>query len=161
MFGKAVQYKLSPGDLVIWSARCLHQAKKNTTNKVRYAYFITYFPRGKPQPAVLEGYTKKGIDFLDDRIESYKTGKNPTFFPSGIEIRLYSRMAYMMHPHVLDKFCNLFTEGCKEVEYGAGSKKAGQKVNIPTEWNPLDLGIYKPPKLTKLGKYLLGMTDMW
>ena len=158
LFGKAQEYKLDPGDLVIWSSRCLHQARKNKTSKIRYAYFISYFPRGKPQPAVLEAYHKKGIDFVEDRIESYETGRNPRFFPSGIEIRLYSRMHYMMHPKILDKFCDMFTVGCEEHEYESGAKK-GQKVKLPVEWNPLKLGIYEPPKLTSLGKYLLGISD--
>ncbi len=158
LFGQAVQYKLEPGDLVIWSARCLHQAKKNTTNKIRYGYFISYFQRDKPQPAILENYKKKGIDFLTDRINSYETGRNPVFFPSGIEIRLYSKMAFMMHPAVLNKFCNMFTRGCEERTYGPDSKKAGQVVNIPVEWKPPN---YKPRQLTKLGLYLLGKIDSW
>lgn len=161
LYNKAEQYKLYPGDLVIWSARCLHQARKNTTKKVRYAYFISYHPRGKPQPAALEGYQKKGISYLEDRLHSYETGKNPIFFPSGIEIRLYSRMAYMMHPANLNKFTAMFTEGTEEREYGPDTKKAGQKVNVPVEWSPLDSGFYTPPKLTKLGRYLLGASDTY
>ena len=161
LFGKSVQYKLSPGDLVIWSSRCLHQAKKNKTNNIRYAYFITYFPRGQPQPAVLEVYEKKSIDFIEDRINSFETGQNPKFFPSGIEIRLYSRMAYMMHPHVLNKFCDMFTTGCEEKTYASGTKKEGQVVRIPIEWDPVKLGIYEPPRLSKLGEYLLGKIESW
>lgn len=161
LFGKAVRYELAPGDLVIWSSRCLHQAKKNTSKKIRYAYFITYFPRNNPQPAVLDGHAKKKVDFLEDRLNSYKTGKNPIFFPSGIEIRLYSRRAYMGWPDKLNKFCDMFTTGCEERTYGEKAAKAGQKVRVPMEWNPLEMGIYTPPKLTKLGKYLLGEADTW
>lgn len=161
LFGKAIRYELAPGDLVIWSSRCLHQAKKNTSKKIRYAYFITYFPREQPQQAVLEGHTKKNIDFLEDRLLSYETGKNPIFFPSGIEIRLYSRRAYMGWPDKLNKFCDMFTTGCEERTYGEKAAKAGQKVRVPVEWTPLEMGIYTPPRLTKLGKYLLGQTDAW
>lgn len=152
---KVVEYKIEPGDLVIWSNRLLHEARKNKTRTIRYGYYITYFPHGQPHPTVLKQYKKKKIDWLADRIHSYETGMNPRFFPSGTEVRLWPRANLMYHPERLNEFCSMFTEGSETYTYKTGAKK-GEQVSLPVEWNPRNLGIYEPPLLTDLGRELLG-----
>lgn len=152
---KVVEYSLESGDLVIWSNRLLHEARKNTTNTIRYGYYITYFPHGQPHPTVLQQYKKKKIDWLNDRIHSYETGMNPRFFPSGTEVKLWPKANLMYHPDKLNNFCDMFICGNEIYIYKTGSKK-GQTVKLPIEWNPRELGFYKPPHLTDLGKKLLG-----
>jgi hypothetical protein len=68
-------------------------------------------------------------------------------------------MAYSFHPEAIDRFSNMFTTGSEEREI----KRAGaiKKVKVPVEWNPLKSGFYTPPKLSPLGKYLLGSNDTW
>lgn len=43
---QVVEYKLKKGDWVPsgWSNRLLHEARKNTSDRIRYGYYITYFP---------------------------------------------------------------------------------------------------------------------
>lgn len=153
LYGSAKEYPLKKGDLVIWSARLLHQARKNVTKRVRYAYFINYFPWGQPQDSVLRQFGNNVDRYIDDRIHSYNTGMNPTYFPSGFKVALYSKMAYNFHPEAVTRFSEMFTKGNEEVK-----KKNGTTVKVPVEWNPLELGFYEPPELTPLGKYFLGLS---
>jgi hypothetical protein len=157
---KIKEYRLEKGDMVIWSSRLLHSAKKNTGKKIRYAYFISYFIRDQYPLAVKDWYSRNGIDPIDDRLESFYTGKNPMLFPSGIPIRLYSKMSWMCHINNLTEFSLKFKYGYKDDRHKSG-KKAGEIFKVPIEWNPLEMGFYTPPKLTKLGKYLLGETDTY
>lgn len=92
---KVVEYPLRAGDLVIWSNRLLHEARINKKDTIRYAYYLTYFPHGRPPPTVVKAYKSKKIDWKQDRIASYTTGRNPLFYPSGTKIELYSKQVYM------------------------------------------------------------------
>lgn len=152
---KVVEYKLEPGDLVIWSNRLLHEARKNKSQTIRYGYYITYFPHDQPHPTVIKQYKNKKLDWKDDRIRSYEEGKNPTFFPSGTEVRLWARASLMYHPDKLNKFCEMFTTGSEIYVYKSGVKK-GKTVKLPIEWNPKELGFYEPPPLSEVGRKLLG-----
>lgn len=155
---RVVEYKLQKGDLIIWSNRLLHEARKNKTKLVRYAYFITYFPHGNPSPTVKNSsvYKKNDTDWLSDRISSYENGTNPLLFPSGTEVSLYAKMHLMSHPHILNNFCAKFTIGSTKYTYQDGKKK-GTVVNLPIGWNPLTEGLYVPPTLTAVGRELLGL----
>lgn len=154
--GKVKEYRVGPGDYVVWSNRLLHEARKNKSDFVRYAYFISYFPRDNPGRTVRETYARKGRDWRLDRIESYRQGSNPLTFPSGTLVTLYSQQAMMYHPEVLTEFCSRFTLGSSVYTYQSG-KKAGQTVQLPVGWIPRDLGTYTPPPLSDLGERLLGL----
>jgi len=56
---KVKEYKLNPGDLVIWSNRLLHEARKNTTNSIRMAHYISFFPKGKYPKGMKRFYDSK------------------------------------------------------------------------------------------------------
>jgi hypothetical protein len=159
---KIVEYKLEAGDFIFWSEGTLHEARINSSPKIRYAYFISYFKYDQPAPAVLKYYSKHEDDpvaaFREDRIKSYNTGCNPQTFPSGTEIKLYAKSHIMYHPEVPDNFCKKMTAGCEEFTYKSGKKK-GTTIQVPVNYEPLGLGIYKAPKLSKLGRELLGLTE--
>lgn len=151
---KVVEYSLNPGDYIVWSNRLLHEARKNSTQKIRYAYFISYLRRDHIPKAVLNFYSKLGNpeeEYFKDRKESYLTGKNPKVFPSGTEISLFSKSHLMYHPDKLNSFCSTLTKGKQKYTYKSG-KKQGQTIMTPVNYNPDG---YQPPKLTSLGKKLL------
>lgn len=155
---KVETYPLDVGDLVVWSNRLLHEARKNTTKKIRYAMFLSYYPRAVPPEGMVESYSKAKVDIMKDRKQSFCTGKNPMFHPSGTKVGLYARSHIMYHPEVLNKFCKMWlpeAKGCKDYTYKSGKKK-GTTIQIPIEWNPRELGIYTPPKLTEIGVQVLG-----
>lgn len=147
---KVQTYRVNKGDLVVWSNRLLHEARINKTKKIRYAYFINYFPKGNPNPNMTTSYKKAKINFENDRKISLETGSNPAFFPSGTSIRLYAKSHLMYHPQKLNEFCELFTTGCEDYTYKSGKKK-DTTVQIPTTWNVS----YIKPTLTSLGKSLI------
>lgn len=151
---KVQVYPLHPGDFVIWSNRLLHEARKNTTDKIRYAYFINFYPNDNPNPNMLKSYQNAKINYDQERLESFENGTNPSFFPSGTAIRLFSKSHLMFHPNVLNNFCSQFTTGCEDYTYKSG-KKEGMTIQVPIEWNPMKLGIYTRPKLTELGETLI------
>lgn len=156
---KVQKYTLRKGDWIIWSNRLLHEAKINTSSKIRYAYFISYFPKGKSQAAVKKYYDKAGVDEIEDRIYSYNTGANPRVFPSGTEISLYAKVHMMYHPEVLDKFCDRFIPAVsQDYTYKSGAKK-GRVVRLPVNYEPKSLGLYTPPALSDLGREMLGIMD--
>lgn len=148
---QVIDYSLGTGDFVLWSNRLLHEARINKTDTIRYAYFISYYPKGKPNANLLKSYEKKGINMNEERENSFISGTNPTFFPSGTEVKLYSASSYMYHPHKLNEFCDQFQKDvCGKRIYQSGKKK-GQSVQVPIEYDPVEMGLYEPPKLTQLG----------
>lgn len=156
LLNKVQVYNLKPGDLVVWSNRCLHEARKNTTDKIRYALYLSYHPRGKPTHESLRLYSRRGIEYEKDRKKSFKTGRNPLAYPSGTEIKLYSQRAWIGAAKTLKDFCELWEEDsgmCEEREYQSGKKK-GRTHPIVVGSEPRNYG-YIPPKLTDLGKTLL------
>ena len=149
--------KLEVGDLVIWSSKLLHEVKKNTSTKIRYTAFISYYPKGYPEPSLLKQY-KNEEEYFRARRESYESGHNPEYFPSGMKVKLYSAMAYSIGAKSLTEFCDIWEKEsgiCKMKEYKSG-KKVGTSHPVVKEWDPLKLGIYKRPQLTYLGQNLLG-----
>jgi len=153
---KVIEYKLNKGDLVIWSNRLLHEARINKRNNVRYAHFITYLPYGRPPPTVVKAYQAQKVDYVKDRLESYRTGKTPLCYPSGTKIELFSKQVFMYFPNKLNEFCARFLDEASEERTYQSGKKQGQKVRVPINYSPKDLGNYSPPPLTDLGKQLLG-----
>ncbi len=151
-------YPLGIGDLVVWSNRLLHEARKNDTDRIRYTFFISYYPKGSPNMESMRYYREQGVDYYEDRRQSYDTGKNPLTFPSGYPVRLYSMRAWTTGAATLPKFCNMFKDDCglcNEEEYKSGKKK-GQTHPIVVQWDPIELGLYTPPPLTELGEKILG-----
>lgn len=156
---KQVQtYPLDIGDLVIWSDRVLHEARKNKTKKIRYAMFLSYYPRKEPPLGMVKSYEKERVDIMKDRRLSFATGKNPLFHPGGTRVRLYARMHLLHWPDKLVEFCNMWypeSGVCKDYTYKSGAKK-GRTIQVPVQWNPRELGIYEPPELTEIGVQVLG-----
>ena len=151
---KVQTYPIGIGDLVVWSNRLLHEARQNKTTKIRYAMYLSYYPAGKPSKNALLTYKKAGVDYYQDRIDSYTTGKNPFAFPSGTEVKLWSKMAWAYRSKPLLRFCSMWEGGktpCINKPF-----KAGGSWPIVQGWDPLELGFYSPPKLTKEGWRILG-----
>ena len=163
---RVVEYSMEPGDYVVWSNRLLHEARINKTPRVRYAYFIEYFPASHgPAEEVLRAHGRRIrstnredqlADWLSDRVRSYETGSNPYAFPSGTVISLHSNTSLMYHPQALNRFCAQFTTPPLSYVYKSG-KKQGQTVNLPRPLVPAEEPSmsYLPPLLSDLGKSLL------
>lgn len=149
-------YDVGPGDFVIFSNRLLHEVRKNKSDRIRFAYYVSYFPRDSPSIGSEVAYDKAGVDRIADRLASYQTGLAPFAFPSGTRVALWAKSSLMYHPDVLNNYCALFTTGSTPYTYKTGAKR-GRVVNLPIEWDPIALGLYTPLPLSRpIRRLLLG-----
>lgn len=154
---KVETFPIGIGDYVIWSNRLLHEARKNSSDKIRYAFYNSYYPAGNPCMNVQVTHRKKDIDYYADRLESYRTGKNPYAYPnSGTEIKMWSQRAWSCKADSLKRFCDMWIPEetpCIDKQ----PKNKGVPWPIVKGWDPLKLGIYSPPPLSAEGWRLLGI----
>ena len=178
-----VEFKISPGDLVIFSNRCLHEARQNTKKSIRYLQYLSYEPAGNNQNQELFGkcgtkkvlyqaYQKNSKNTIlspyqyeiYDRIRSYNTGMNPIYFSSGEKITYFPRRYLALFPDRLNDFCSRFKEesgAVKPYQFKSGKRK-GEKVMVPSSFDPrLVINgneiLYQKYPLGFYGKRLLGL----
>jgi ectoine hydroxylase-related dioxygenase (phytanoyl-CoA dioxygenase family) len=168
------EYKLGPGDLIIFSNRLLHESKQNNSKKIRYVQYISFEPARNNQNneiysnnerKIQEKYRKSKIEEIDDRINSYLTGKNPIYLPSGCNMSIFSNNYLVFHTDLLNKFSNKFNKTIlKKYKYKSGKNK-GKEIYILYNYNSLDIflengeKLYNPFNLSYYGKRILGIKN--
>lgn len=177
-----VEFKISPGDLVIFSSRCLHEARQNTNKSIRYLQYLSYEPAGNNQnPNLFGKYGTKKVLYqaykknskntsllpyqyeLFDRIRSYNTGMNPLYFSSGEKITYFPKRYLALFPEKLNDFCSRFNEesgAVKPYQFKSGKRK-GEKVMVPSSFDPREVkngkyNLYQKYPLGFYGKRILG-----
>ena len=178
-----VELKISPGDLVIFSNRCLHEARQNTKKSIRYLQYLSYEPAGNNQNTDLFGkYGNKKVLYqayqknskntslspyqyeIYDRIRSYNTGMNPIYFSSGEKITYFPRRYLALFPDKLNDFCSRFKKdsgAVKSYQFKSGKRK-GETVMLPSSFDPRlvkndNHSLYQQYPLNFYGKRLLGI----
>jgi len=139
------------GSLIIFSGRLMHSVAKNTSNKISYGLYLSFFPAGnRPLMAVynrsnwkqwssLHPNVTEGDTELGDRLRSYQTGTAPYRFPGGgitqyIPLRTFKWVIRKREPQSIGKH-----------------PKTGHPWIF--EKPPAN---YQPPPLTDLGRKILG-----
>ena len=144
-----------PGSMLLFTSNVLHSVCKNTTKKIMYASYISYMPvnnkhdfrvfhpKGK-KSAVMKNYPhcNYGDSMREDRIRSYLTGTAPFRFTGG-------NLTYFIPKRIMHNMTKYWKEEFITHDSNTGKKKIVE--HIPEN--------YEPPKLTELGKKLLGIKD--
>ena len=166
--------KLNEGDLLIFSNRLLHESKQNMSKKIRYVQYISFEPARNNQNdhiyknnkrKIQEKYENKKINELDDRIESFKTGKNPLYLPSGCNMNIFSKNYLVFHTNLLNNFSKRFSKLLlKKYKYKSGKHK-DKEIDIIYNYDSSEIilkngeKMYNPFKLNYYGKRILGVKN--
>ena len=141
--------KVSTGTLLIWSENLWHASKPNSSDKIRLALYFGYHRPGESPNSI------------EERLESYETGRRPPKFPSGSKTSLVPARYYNYpyskpgKPSLMQRYLDIVPEKY----HGRHTVKSnGQVVNWLDEekYNPIQVKDYQPPPLTKLGEKVLG-----
>ena len=168
------EFKLNSGDLIIFSSRLIHESKQNMSKKIRYVQYISFEPARNNQnnkiyqnnkKRIKEKYENKNIDELKDRIESFSTGKNPLYLPSGCMMNIFSKNYLVFHSKLLNDFSKRFKKDLlQKYKYKSGKNK-DKEIDIMYNYNSnqivLENGekLYIPFKLNYYGKRILGIKN--
>lgn len=163
------EYKLNQGDLLIFSNRLLHESRQNKSNKIRYVQYISFEParnnQNRYKNKIEEKYIKNNISEVKDRIESFLTGKNPLYLPSGCNMNMFSNNYITFHSDLLNTFSNRFNKILlKTYRYKSGKNK-DKEIQIIHNYDSSQIILdnnepfYKPFKLNFYGKRILGLKN--
>ena len=166
------KFKLESGDLLIFSNRLLHESKQNLSNKIRYVQYISFEPARNDQNQQIYNndnhklttkYEKNNITEIQDRIDSFNSGRNPLYLPSGCNMKIFSNNYLIFHSNLLNNFSNRFNKVLlKKYKYKSGKNK-GKEIDVIYNYNSSKIitndgnPFYTPFKLNKYGKKLLGL----
>jgi len=138
------------GEMVIWHPRLLHgQMKTPIGDPVEYGNYLGFFPA--PEGSREKYKETCGVDELEDRLRSYKEGNAPLLWPSFDKVQFYPKK-FNNFPHLMMAYVNKLPAGDPMIMDGFTAKGVPKKYLVPIP--QVD---YKPPRLSKLGKKLLGL----
>jgi hypothetical protein len=148
---KRVSIPVPAGCAIFWSKWLLHGVQRNPLDAhIQFGTYIGYMPA-----VSRKDYKRKaGIEEAEDRIHSFKRGCAPKLWPSLDKIHYYP-FRYNNFPQHLKPF----TEKTREDWPGRATKtiKSGpKKGEVLDDLLPVIDEEYVRPKLSKLGKRLLG-----
>ena len=166
------EYKLKKGDLLIFSNRLLHESRQNNSNKIRYVQYISFEPARNNQNNIYknknkieEKYIKKNISEVKDRIDSFLTGKNPLYLPSGCNMNIFSNNYITFHSDLLNTFSNRFNKILLTTYRYKSGKNKNKEIQIIHNYDSSQIILdnnepfYKPFKLNFYGKRILGLKN--
>jgi len=132
----------------------LHAAQPNKTKRMRYAQYIGFRVAGSIPEL---GNPVLGLTERMDRIRSYYEGKSVYHWPSGDKVH-YMPARWGNFPKIPERYQKLLPDPLdKQTRF----TKAGKEVAEIREYDPksdLVKNPYRPPRLSPLGKKLLGLT---
>ena len=153
LHAQSINIHVRKGELLIWNSRMLHEARPNESDGLRYAQYLGYRPAGSMEKL---RNPETGQSEQDDRFRSFMTGKHPFYYPSGDPVQ-YVPLKWKNFPKQAEHHqTRLLPPQNTQTRVIKTGPKKGQCVPFMYEPDPVN---YKPPKLTLLGKRLLGSAD--
>ena len=150
LLGKLQQYRVPAGHVVFWHKDLLHGQKKTPADECpEYGAYISYRP-AKPRKEYKEVC---GVDEMEDRFESFLKGKAPKLYPSLKEVHLYPKR-FNITPQLMNNRIKKMPEDHPMIQ--ERTQKNGVVVKTLVRVPSHD---YTPPKLSSLGKRLLGWRE--
>ena len=150
LLGKLRQFRVPAGCAVFWHKDLLHGQKKTPADECpEYGAYISYRP-AKPRKEYKE---ECGVDEMQDRFQSFLKGKAPKLYPSLKEVHLYPKM-FNVIPQLMQNRIKKMPQDHPMIE--ERTQKNGVVVKTLVRVPSHD---YTPPKLSSLGKRLLGWRE--
>lgn len=141
------EFAVPAGCAVFWHPRLLHgQVKTPAEAGIEYGCYVGFFPAG----ARPEYRRAAGVDELEDRLSSYTRGVAPVLWPSLDRIHYYPKR-FRNFPKLLQGYIDKMPPGHPWVTL----RTTGGGKSVP-HIEPCPAPEYTPPKLSSLGKRLLG-----
>jgi hypothetical protein len=143
-------FRVPAGHVVFWHKDLLHGQKKTPANEcAEYGAYISYRP-AKPRKEYKEVC---GVDELEDRLESFRKGQAPKLYPSLKGVHLYPNQ-WNVTPQLMKNRIQKMPQGHPMIQERTQKNGVVVKtlVRVPSH-------NYTPPKLSSLGKRLLGWRE--